>query len=45
MRVNEREFWVGLRQGLLMILDALERWLKIEPTTSEIRKAHKRGSK
>lgn len=36
---DDRDFWMAIRTALLMILDALERRLCIEPRTSEIRKA------
>jgi hypothetical protein len=37
--IMSREFWMSFRQALLMFLDALERELKIEPRTAELRKA------
>jgi hypothetical protein len=33
-----REFWIAIRQALLMVIDAIERELAIEPRTAEIRK-------
>lgn len=33
-----REFWMGVRQALLMLVDALERELGITPRTAELRK-------
>jgi hypothetical protein len=36
-----REFWMAFRQALLMMLDALERELEIEPRTAELRKLAK----
>ena len=37
--MNEREFWLMVRQGLLMIIDAIERVkVGIEPRTAELRK-------
>ena len=39
---NEREFWMAVRQALLMVLDALERMLSIEPRTAELRQRMKR---
>jgi len=33
-----REFWVMVRQALLMVVDALERELGICPRTAELRK-------
>jgi hypothetical protein len=32
-----REFWLAVRQALLMVLDALERMLDISPRTAELR--------
>ena len=42
MAMTDREFWLGVRQALLMFLDSLERWLKIVPRTAELRKGAKR---
>lgn len=36
-----REFWVAVRQALLMLVDALERELGISPRTAELRKQNK----
>ena len=36
-----REFWLAVRQALLMVVDALERELCITPRTSELRKGFK----
>lgn len=33
-----REFWLAVRQALLMLVDALERELGICPRTAELRK-------
>lgn len=41
--MSDKEFWRLIREGVLLILDALERWLGILPTTSEIRKQWKRS--
>lgn len=38
-----REFWLAVRQALLMVVDALERELGIAPRTSELRK-ERRGA-
>lgn len=38
-----KRFWHAFRQGLLMIVDAIERELEISPTTSEIRNLYKRS--
>jgi len=40
---QSKEFWMGIRQALLMITDAIERELGISPTTAEIRDEYKRG--
>jgi len=37
-----REFWLAIRQALLMIVDALERELQLEPRTAELRKERKK---
>jgi len=39
--MEKREFWVGIRQAILMALDAIERMLEITPTTAEIRRQYK----
>ncbi len=39
-------FWLSFRQGLLLVVDSIERFLGISPTTAEVRqmyKAQKRG--
>jgi len=40
-----REFWMAVRQAVLMFLDALERELGIEPRTAELRRMVKRAGK
>ena len=40
---GERDFWVAVRQVLLMVLDALERMLDISPRTAELRRMQKYG--
>ena len=37
-REQRAQFWLDVRQGLLMIVAAIERELKIEPKTAELRK-------
>ena len=37
-----REFWMAVRQAVLMFLDALERELGMTPRTAELRKERKR---
>ena len=37
-----KDFWMAVRQAILMFLDALERELRIEPRTAELRKWYKR---
>jgi len=39
---DDRAFWMAIRQALLMLLDALERKLMVNPRTSELRKMFKR---
>ena len=36
--MNERDFWMGVRQALLMLLDVIERKLGIGPRTAELRR-------
>jgi len=36
--MTERELWMVIRQALLMIVDAIERWQNITPRTSELKK-------
>lgn len=36
-------FWLVLRQAFLLMVDAVEKGLKISPTTSEIRQMYKEG--
>ena len=38
--MKDREFWMAVRQGLLMMVDAIERMLDME-RTSDIRKRYK----
>jgi len=41
--MDEREFWMMVRQAMLMLLDALERRLGIEPRTAELRRMAKQS--
>lgn len=41
MVLPDREFWMAIRQALLMALDALERMLGVSPRTAELRKLGK----
>lgn len=36
--MDERKFWILIRQALLQIIDAVEVRFKIQPRTSELRK-------
>jgi len=36
--MTDRELWLAIRQALLMVVDAIERSLGIEPRTSVLRK-------
>jgi len=36
-----RSLWIGIRQALLLLLDAVERYLDLCPRTSELRKQAK----
>ena len=38
---QEREFWLAVRQSLLLMVDAVERFLNISPRTSELRRQAK----
>jgi len=35
---RERAVWVAVRQGLLLIVDAIERYLEYEKRTADLRK-------
>jgi hypothetical protein len=35
---EQRAFWVTVRQAVLLVLDALERRLEIQPRTSDLRR-------
>ena len=39
--VRNRELALAVRQALLMLVDALERWLGMEPRTAELRKGRR----
>jgi len=39
--MTDPDFWLAIRQALLMMLDAIERRLSIQPRTAEIRKERK----
>jgi hypothetical protein len=39
----DREFWLAVRQALLLIVGAIERMLGINPTTAECRDKVKNG--
>ena len=40
---QQRAFWMTIRQALLLVIDAIERWLDISPTTATIRAEAKRA--
>ena len=42
LNFDDRTFWLGIRQALLAIIDIIERKIGISPTTSEVRKFHKK---
>ena len=42
---DDKELLKAQRQAYLMLVDALERKLAIQPRTSELRKEHKKQSK
>ena len=33
-----KDLWLSIRQGLLMIVDGIERYLSLEPRTADLRK-------
>ena len=37
-REQRAQFWLDVRQGLLMIVAAIERELRIEPKTADLRR-------
>ena len=39
--MTDRDFWLQIRQALLMFVDTVERHFDIEPRTSELRKERK----
>lgn len=39
--MDEHEFWLGMRQAVLFVLDLIERKLRLEPTTAQMRKQRK----
>jgi len=39
----DKAFWLAVREALLKLVDAIERALEMAPTTSDIRRAHKRS--
>ncbi len=36
--MSDRVLWLAIRQALLQIVDAIERFCKIEPRTAELRR-------
>lgn len=36
--MEDKDFWLAVRQALLMLIDAIERFVNIAPRTSELRK-------
>jgi hypothetical protein len=36
--MKDQALWMGIRQALLMAIDAIERFLDISPRTAELRK-------
>ena len=41
--MSDNDFWLAVRQALLMIVDAIERRFCIEPRTAELRKILKQN--
>lgn len=42
MFAENKDFWHAFRQALLMMVDAIERGLHINPTTAQIRDMYKK---
>lgn len=42
---DEHDFWIGIRQAVLMLVDLIERKLRIDPRTSALRREYKDRSK
>lgn len=40
--MNDRKFWMQVRQALLMLVDVIEQRLTIAPRTSQLRRAEKK---
>ena len=40
----DRAFWMQVRQALLMMVDAIERMVDVQPRTSELRRERKRDA-
>lgn len=36
--MTDRDLWLKIRQALLMVVDAIERYVGIEPRTAELRR-------
>ncbi len=45
MTDRERTLLMGIRQGLLLLVDVLERYLDMTPRTGDLRKERKRQSR
>jgi hypothetical protein len=43
--IRQIELWKAIREALLCVLDAVEKYIDHHPRTSEIRKAYKRGER
>ena len=41
--IADYDFWMMIRNAVLIILDAIERKIGCTPTTAEIRRVHKGG--
>lgn len=39
--MESKEFWLAIRQAILMALDAIEKFIQVKPTTAEIRRIYK----
>lgn len=43
MNKDDAAFWMAIRQGLLMLVDAIEKLIGVKETTADLRKMRKRG--
>lgn len=41
--MKDREFWLRVRQAMLMLVDTVERQLGVRPRTADLRRKQKQG--